>query len=159
MIDTLPSRKSPTSSAAWDGQHYQLWSSKSLNLLWLEDSASWCSPQLFPLTYASRFPAGADAKPTPPAWYWLVTPQFAAWVLRLTRKASLQGLALSRAESAGWAVIQAAMRELDLWSQVESLAVDRVILPGHELLTLAADLAYFGELPMFDGIEKIRTAL
>ena len=116
----------------------ELWSDKSLNLLWQPASRLWHSPMLLRSS-------GWGWK-----WYWRVDVTFGAWAVRTLSKARSAGAFLTGEPEKGLEVIRWYLDESDpgSWPRVETLAGSPVRLPGDELISTAAEFARWGWVPL-----------
>ncbi len=146
-----------THDAAENYHCRDLWSSKSLHLLWLPRRTdqhipsllSAASPEAVPV-YPNQFPESDREL----RWYWRVDRPFGAWVDRAIRRASSTGVYVDNRESVDF--ISQYLFDLYSTSSVTNSLVQAevVTLPGAELLAFAAQLTKYGMLPQWSGWKK-----
>jgi hypothetical protein len=141
----------------------ELWASKNLDTIWLPRRDNWHDPCL--QAVAPRASAEVVRTSAPqegqgmasPLWFWRVSPTFGAWVCRAIRRADQSKAALPVHVPEAFRLIRAYLEEQDpcIWSLVEQMSLDPVLLPGEELIRNAIEMARYGLVPKWEGWEKL----
>jgi len=159
MIEEAPSPRSEIASgepgvALWKlGEGWDLWSSKELQLLWLDCEDHWTVPSLHDhdpeqnVTSSVTFCA---------AWFWPVNVVFGGWCIRTLRKAKQLNADLPSGTYPAFRVVREYIetRHPGCWPEVERLADAAASVKLPAIPQTCIELAQFGLLPRWRGWEK-----
>lgn len=132
--------------------NYFMWSSKSLNILYIPFPELFAVPSLLP----HDIPSGAGRKIIH-EFFWPINIEFGMWITRLVKKAESLKQNLDERERIAYEKIKLILDEQDILPHVKEFSEKsgEIKLNIHMFY---ADCAYSGDVPMFEGIEKVRPA-